>query len=134
MRRPLFPLTALAPAQVWSMSYVQGLGALTTRGPSWSGDGVAMATCDEPATSGVALPPAGAAPSAGVSPPAVVATPAAGVNCDAPTSSARCGESMVGRMSLYPNSSQPRCSSVVVSKVGWNIGGVDEEGISVAGN
>jgi hypothetical protein len=40
MRRPLFALTALAPAQVWSRSYVQGPGALTTRGPSWSGDGV----------------------------------------------------------------------------------------------
>jgi hypothetical protein len=33
-----------------------GSGALTTRGPSWSGDGVAMATCDEPAASGVARP------------------------------------------------------------------------------
>jgi hypothetical protein len=41
---------------------------------------------------------------------------------------------MVARMSPYPRSSQPRCSSVVVSKVGWNIGGVDKEGISIAGN
>jgi hypothetical protein len=70
------PLAALAPAQVWSRSYVQGSGALTTRGPSWSGDGVAIAACDEPAASGVA-PPA-----AGVAPPAMVAPPAAGVNCD----------------------------------------------------
>jgi hypothetical protein len=53
MRRPLSPLTALAPAQVWSRSYVQGSGALTTRAPSWSGDGVATAACDEPATSSV---------------------------------------------------------------------------------
>jgi hypothetical protein len=60
MCRPLFPLTALAPAQVWSRSYVQGSGALTTYGPSWSGDGVAMAACDVPAASGVA-PPAGIA-------------------------------------------------------------------------
>jgi hypothetical protein len=88
MRWPLFPLTALAPAQVWSRSYVQGSGALTTRGPSWSGDGVAMAACDEPAASGVARlragvapPPAGdAPPPAGDAPPAVVAPPAA--NCD----------------------------------------------------
>jgi hypothetical protein len=64
------PLTALAPAQVWSLSYVQGSRALTTRGPRWSGDGVAMAACDEPAVSGVALPAAGVAP------------PAAGVNYD----------------------------------------------------
>jgi hypothetical protein len=56
MRWPLFPLTALAPTQVWSQSYVHGSGALTTRGASWSGDGVAMAACDEPAPSGVALP------------------------------------------------------------------------------
>jgi hypothetical protein len=69
MRRHLFPLTALASAQVWSLSYVQGSGALTTRGPRWSGDGVAMDACDEPAASGV-TPPAGVAP------------PAAGVNCD----------------------------------------------------
>jgi hypothetical protein len=88
MRQPLFPLTALAPAQVWSLSYVQGSGAQTTCGPSWLGDGVAMAACDEPATSGVA-PPAGVASLAGVSPPtagvaplAVVAPPAAEVNCD----------------------------------------------------
>jgi hypothetical protein len=108
-----------------------------------------MAACDEPAASDVAPPLAGVAPpAAGVSPPAVVAPPAAGVNCDGwvktgggcvncdtPTSSACCGAaSMVARMSPYPNSSQPRCSSVVVSKVGWNIGGVDDEGISVAGN
>jgi hypothetical protein len=74
MCRPLFPLTALAPAQVWSRSYVQGSGALTTRCPSWSGDGVTMAACDEPATSGVA-------PAAGVTPPpGGVAPPAA--NCD----------------------------------------------------
>jgi hypothetical protein len=64
MRRPLLPLTALAPAQVWSWSYVQGSGALTTRGPSWSGDGVAMAACDEPAASGVA--PHGRGRSAGL--------------------------------------------------------------------
>jgi hypothetical protein len=81
MRRPLSPLTALAPAQVWSRSYVQGSGALTTRGPSWLGDGVAMAACDEPTTSGVA-PPAGVAPPVGVALPAVVALPATGVNCD----------------------------------------------------
>jgi hypothetical protein len=73
MRRPLFALTALAPAQVRSWSYVQGSGALTTRGPSWLRDGVAMAACDEPAASGVALP-------AGDAPPPVVAPPAA--NCD----------------------------------------------------
>jgi hypothetical protein len=47
-----------------------GSGALTTRGPSWSGDGVAMAACDEPAASGVA-PPAGVdPPAAGVAPQA----------------------------------------------------------------
>jgi hypothetical protein len=94
MRRPLFPLAALAPAQVWSWSYVQGSGTLTTRGPGWSGDGVAMAACDEPAASGVALlagvasppagvppPPAGVArPPAGDAPLVVVAPPAA--NCD----------------------------------------------------
>jgi hypothetical protein len=51
MCRSLFALTALAPAQVWSRSYVQGSGALTTRGPSWSGDGVAIAAYDEPAAS-----------------------------------------------------------------------------------
>jgi hypothetical protein len=73
MRRPLFPVTALAPAQVWSRSYVHGSGAMTTRGASWSGDGVAMATYDEPAASGVALP-------AGVAPPPVVAPPVP--NCD----------------------------------------------------
>jgi hypothetical protein len=77
MCRCLYGLTALAPAQVWSRSYVQGSGALTTRGPSWSGDSVAMAACDEPAASGVP-PPARVAPSAGVAPPAVVA-PSAGV-------------------------------------------------------
>jgi hypothetical protein len=97
MCRPLFPLTALAPARVWSRSYVHGSGALTTRGASWSGDGVAMAACDEPAASGVALPagvapppaghaltPAGdAPPPAGDTPtPASVAPPPAG---DAPT-------------------------------------------------
>jgi hypothetical protein len=76
MYRPLFPLTALAPTQVWSLSYVQGSGALTTRGPSWSGDGVAMVACDEPAASDVALP-ADVAP-----PPACVTPPAAKVNCD----------------------------------------------------
>jgi hypothetical protein len=69
MRQPLFPLTALESAQVWSLSYVQGSGALTTRGPSWSGDGVAMAAYDEPAASGVAPPPG-------------VAPPAAEVNCE----------------------------------------------------
>jgi hypothetical protein len=60
MRWCLFGLIALVPAQVWSWSYVQGSGALTTRGPSWSGDGVAIAACDEPAASGVP-PPAGVA-------------------------------------------------------------------------
>jgi hypothetical protein len=87
MRRPLFPLTALAPAQVWSRSYVHGSGALTTRGASWSGDGVAMAACDEPAASGVALPADVAPPPAGDAPPpagdaltpAGVALPPAGV-------------------------------------------------------
>jgi hypothetical protein len=82
MCRPLSPLTALAPAQVWSRSYVHGSGALTTRCASWSGDGVAMAACDEPATSSVALPAAGVAP-----PPAGDAPPSTGVaklaaNCD----------------------------------------------------
>jgi hypothetical protein len=76
MCRPLFPLTALAPAQVWSRSYVHGSGGLTTRGASWSIDGVAMAACDEPAASGVALPPAGDAPTpAGVAPPPAVDAP-----------------------------------------------------------
>jgi hypothetical protein len=65
MRRPLFPLTALAPAQVWSRLYVHGSGGLTTRGASWSGHGVAMAACDERATSGVTLP-------GGVAPPPAV--------------------------------------------------------------
>jgi hypothetical protein len=85
MRRPLFPLRAQTPAQVWSWSYVQGSGALTTRGPSWSRDGVAA--CDEPGAFGVDLPasdappPAGdAPPAAGVAVPPVVAPPAA--NCD----------------------------------------------------
>jgi hypothetical protein len=92
MCRPLFPLRALAPAQVWSRPHVQGSGVLTTRGPSWSGDGVAA--CDEAGASGVDLPvgvappptgvaprPAGdAPPPAGVAPPSVVAPPAA--NCD----------------------------------------------------
>jgi hypothetical protein len=57
-----------------------GSGALTTRGPSWSGEGVAMAACDEPAAFGVP-PPAGVPPSAtGVPPPAIgVAPPAVGV-------------------------------------------------------
>jgi hypothetical protein len=83
MRRPLFPLTALAPAQVWSRSYVHGLGALTTRGASWSGDGVAMAACDKPTTSGVALPAGVAPPPAGDAPPSTgVAPPPVG---DAPT-------------------------------------------------
>jgi hypothetical protein len=97
MRRPLFPLTALAPAQVWSRSYVHGSSALKTRGATWSRDGVAMAACDEPAASGVALPagvappptgdaplPAGDAPTpAGDAPtPAGVTPPPAG---DAPT-------------------------------------------------
>jgi hypothetical protein len=76
------PLTALAPAQVWSLSYVQGSGALTTRGASWSGDSIAMAACDEPAASGVALPTGVAPPAAGVARPAVVAPPTAWVNCD----------------------------------------------------
>jgi hypothetical protein len=85
MHRCIFDLTALAPAQVWSRAYVQGSGTLTTRGPSWSGDGVAMAACDEPATSGVP-PPVGVPPPAGAPPPAnddptaaSVAPPAAGV-------------------------------------------------------
>jgi hypothetical protein len=83
MRRPLFPITALAPAQVWSRSYVHGSGGLTTRGASWSGDSVAMAACDEPATSGVALPVGVAPPPADDAPtPAGVAPPPAG---DAPT-------------------------------------------------
>jgi hypothetical protein len=51
MCRPLFPLKALAPALLWSRSYVHGSGALTTCGARWSGDGVAMAACDEPAAS-----------------------------------------------------------------------------------
>jgi hypothetical protein len=88
MRRPHFPLTALALAQVWSRSYIHRSGALTTRGASWSGDGVAMAACDEPAASGVAALPAGVAPppvgdaptTAGVAPPPVVAPPVP--NCD----------------------------------------------------
>jgi hypothetical protein len=101
MCRPLFPLTALAPTQVWSQSYVHGSGAMTTRGASRSGDSVAMAACDETAASGVALPagvappPAGDTPPptgdtltpagvalrpAGVAPPPVVAPPVA--NCD----------------------------------------------------
>jgi hypothetical protein len=80
MRRPLSPLTALAPAQVWSRSYVHGSGALTTRDASWSGDGVAMAACDESASSGVALPAGVAPPHAGVAPPPVVAPSA--TNCD----------------------------------------------------
>jgi hypothetical protein len=75
MRRPFFPLIALAPAQVWSRSYVQGSGALTTRGPSWSGDGVAA--CDEPGASGVDLPASVAPPPAGDAPPPVVAPSAA---------------------------------------------------------
>jgi hypothetical protein len=46
-----------------------GSGALTIRGPSWSGDGVAMAACDEPAAFAVP-PPAGVLPPAtGVAPP-----------------------------------------------------------------
>jgi hypothetical protein len=81
MRWPLFPLTALAPAQVWSRSYVHKSGALTTRGASWSGDGVAMAACDEPAASGVARPTGVAPPPAGdAPPPAGVAPPVS--NCD----------------------------------------------------
>jgi hypothetical protein len=67
MHRPLFPQTALAPAQVWSRSYVQGSGALTTRGPNWSGDGVAA--CNELGASGVDLSAGVAPPSAGVAPP-----------------------------------------------------------------
>jgi hypothetical protein len=69
MRRPLFPLTILAPAQVWSRSYVQGSGVMTTRGPGWSGDGATIAACDEPAVSGVALPAGVAPPPAGDTPP-----------------------------------------------------------------
>jgi hypothetical protein len=60
---------------VWSRSYVLGLGALTTRSASWSGDGVSMAACDEPAVSGVALPAGVAPPPAGLALPAVVAPP-----------------------------------------------------------
>jgi hypothetical protein len=52
-------------------------GALTTRGPSWSGNSVAMAACDEPAAFGVP-PPAGVAPPT-VALPTGVAPPAAGV-------------------------------------------------------
>jgi hypothetical protein len=78
MHRPLFPLIALASAQVLSWSYVQGSGALTTRGPNWSGDGVAA--CDEPGASGVDLLVGVAPPPTGVAPPPVVAPPAA--NCD----------------------------------------------------
>jgi hypothetical protein len=137
MCRCLFGLTTLAPTKVWSRSYVQGSGALTTRGPSWWGDGVAMAACDEPATSGVP-PPAGVAPPAGVPPPAAgcvgwVQTSAC-VNCDGPTSSACCGASRYRENSTNSIWPQPSYSSVVVLKVGWNIGGVDEEGISAAGN
>jgi hypothetical protein len=51
MRWPLFPPTALAPDEVRSLSYVQGSGALTTRCPRWSGDGVVRTACDEPAAS-----------------------------------------------------------------------------------
>jgi hypothetical protein len=69
MRRCLFGLTALAPAQVWPRSYVLGLGALTTRGLSWSGDGVNMGACDEPAGFGVAPLGSVAPPAAGVTPP-----------------------------------------------------------------
>jgi hypothetical protein len=83
MRRPLFPLTALASTQVWSRSYVRGSGGMTTRGASWSGDGVTMAACDEPATSGVTLPAGVAPPPVGDAPtPAGVFHPPAG---DAPT-------------------------------------------------
>jgi hypothetical protein len=83
MRRPLFPLTALVSAQVWSRSYIHGSGALTTRGASWWGDGVAMAACDEPTASGIALPAGVAPPPAGDAPtPAGVAPPPSG---DAPT-------------------------------------------------
>jgi hypothetical protein len=137
MCRWLFGLTALALAQVWSRSYVQGSGALTTRGPSWSGDGVTMAACDEPTASGVPPPGGVAPPTAGVAPPcgcvSWVQTDAC-VNCDGPTSSACCRASRVARTS--PNSiwSQPNWSSAVVSKAGWNIGWVDEEGLSAAGN
>jgi hypothetical protein len=79
MRRPLSGLTALAPALVWSRSYVQGLGALTTCYPRWSGDSVAMAAHDEPVASGVP-PPVGVTPPVGVALPATgVAPPAVGV-------------------------------------------------------
>jgi hypothetical protein len=102
MRRPLFPITALAPAQVWSRSYVHGSGALTTRGANWSGDDVAMAACDEPAASGVALPPTGDAPTpAGVAPPPAGDAPApAGVAPlpagDAPTPACVASPPVVG--------------------------------------
>jgi hypothetical protein len=49
--------------------YVQGSGALTTRGPSWSGDGVAMAACDEPAASGVPPPVVSLRPPVSLCPP-----------------------------------------------------------------
>jgi hypothetical protein len=62
---PLRPDSSSASPSV--VPYVQGSGPLTTCGPSWSGDGVAMA--DEPAASGVP-PLAGVALHAGVPPPA----------------------------------------------------------------
>jgi hypothetical protein len=45
-----------------------------TRGANWSGDGVAMAACDEPAASGVALPAGVALPPAGDAPPVPTVT------------------------------------------------------------
>jgi hypothetical protein len=117
-----------------------------------------MAVCDELAASGVALPagvappPAGDAPTpAGVAPPPVVAPPVPNcdgwvktgggcVNCDVASSSACYAvASMVARTSSTRNSSQDSWSSVPVSKPpgwawNWNRGGVDDEGISVAGS
>jgi hypothetical protein len=63
--------------------YVHGSGALTTCGATWSGDGVAMASYDEPIASGVTLPASVAPPPAGDAPtPAGVAPTPTG---DAPT-------------------------------------------------
>jgi hypothetical protein len=62
-----------------SPGVVTGAGALTTRGPSWLGDGVTMAACDEPAASSVP-PPVGVPPPANDDPAAAgVTPPAAGV-------------------------------------------------------
>jgi hypothetical protein len=70
--------------------------------PSWSGDGVAMSACDEPATSSVAPPVGVAPPAAGVTLPygcvGWVQTGGACVNRDAPTSSVCYGASIVARI------------------------------------